>query len=134
MSTFQLSVRPAASDMAIMVSMCSSLNAPTVGMNSIWVPGNAATSPDSATSSGASEKREGTGSPSPSRWSEFHEEEKPSAPAERASRSIAHMAEMAAGPGSGSVWRSPRTARRSAEWPAITPKFKAGLAASTASR
>jgi len=65
---------------------------------------------------------------------EFHEEENPSAPAESASRSSAHMSAMPWGPGSGSVCRSPSAARRIAECRPSRRSFSAGRAASTASR
>ncbi len=76
-----MSGRLAASDSDAMRSMCSSSKAPTVGMNSIVVPGWSRTAPARVTSSSVVAERDGTGLPSPSLWVGARDDEKPSPPA-----------------------------------------------------
>ena len=110
-----MSGRLAASDSVAMRSMCSSSKAPTVGMNSIVVPGWSRTAPARVTSSSVVAERDGTGLPSPSLWVGARDDEKPSPPAVSDSWSTRTMAASCSSEASEPTAASPVTARRTAE-------------------
>ena len=124
-STFQLSGRRAALDMATIKSSSSSVKPcmqPSVTYSRV-VPSCSATTEHSATTSSLLAKREATGAPSPSLWVYDSEVEKPKPPARMPSANTARIASSWPGSASLPVASAPMTARRMAQWPTRNPAF-----------
>jgi len=124
-STFQLSGRSAATDIADISARWSSVKGPTVGMNSSVVPGCSRATPASAISSSGVAQREGTGLPSPSLCVVACEDEKPIPPAASDSPSSRHIASSCSAVAALPTASSPITTQRIAEWPTRNPAFTA---------
>ena len=101
----------------------SSLNWPTAGMNSSWVPGNSLTTPQSAISSSWLAHRDGTALPRWSLWLGDQVLLNPIAPAARPARSKVFICSSSASVAWRAVASSCITTRRRAEWPTRKPAF-----------
>ena len=124
-SRFQLSGRPAASDMFVISSMRSSEISPIAGMNSSAVPGCSRTARASARNSSGWAARDGTGAPSPSECASPSDDEKPIAPPARDSWSSRTISAIWSSSAASRVAASPMTTRRMVEWPAMNAAFTA---------